>query len=132
MIGGGAIPSASPRATKVGGSAKARSERPVYKVRRADGLGRSEPPNRAVSWEPIAATIRAPAELPRPEVRDLDAVQVGHREVGVPADAQLGQMDEGGGAAVLVHRIPPLPGHGQERTPLLRTRLPGLVPGATA
>src|SRR6185503_3769999 len=67
MTEGGAIPSASPTATNVGGSVEARSEWPVYRVTRADGLGRSEPPNRPVPWEPIAATILAPAELPHRE-----------------------------------------------------------------
>jgi hypothetical protein len=67
MTEGGAIPSASPTATNVAGSVEARSEWPVYKVTTTDGLGRSEPPNRAVPWEPIAATIRAPAELPHSE-----------------------------------------------------------------
>ena len=33
----------------------------------ADGLGSSGAPNRTVPWEPIAAAIRAPAELPHNE-----------------------------------------------------------------
>ena len=67
MIEGDAIGSRSPTTTNVAGSVEPSSECPVYTITIADGFGSSGAPNRAVPWEPIAAAIRAPAELPHKE-----------------------------------------------------------------
>src|SRR6266545_6296455 len=99
MMAGGAIPSALPTATNVGGSGGARSEWPVYKVTRADGLGRSEPPNRPVPWEPIAATILAPAELPHSE----------YPAVVTPREPAFRKTKESAAARSSVAMAPPRP-----------------------
>jgi hypothetical protein len=61
------MPSCSPTTTNVGGSSAPKFMCPVYANTTAAGFGISAPPNRAVPWEPIAAAILAPAELPQGE-----------------------------------------------------------------
>lgn len=67
MTAGGAIRSCSPTTTKVGGSCAEVSEWPVYAITTAVGLGGTMAPALAALREPIAAAMRAPAELPHSE-----------------------------------------------------------------
>jgi len=63
----------------------------------------------------------------RHQVRDLDVVQVGKREVCVAADADLRQMNDPDVAAVAVHDVPPQPRHHEARTPPVLPRVRDLL-----
>src|SRR5688572_2731669 len=75
------------------------------------------------SWcAPSSLEALLPEELGQ-MIRDLDVVQVRHREVCVPADADRRQLDERHIAAAAIHGVPPLPRHGLEDAPLLLARV---------